>query len=57
MDTAKAAAAIFAFLMAASASEGEQLAKIPRIGILTLSVASSSATFEGFRQGCRSTVI
>ena len=51
MGTAKVAGAIVAFLMAGSASNAQQLPKTPRIGILTLSVASSTPTFEGFRQG------
>lgn len=51
IGTAKVAGAIVAFLMAGSASDAQQLPKTPRIGILTLSVASSTPTFEGFRQG------
>ena len=35
------------------AAEAQHPAKMPQIGILTLSVASSTQTFEGFRQGLR----
>ena len=34
-------------------ARAQQSAKIPQIGILTLSVASSMSAFEGFRQGLR----
>ena len=37
-------------LLAAPLAEA-QTAKVPRIGILTLAVASSTPVFEGFRQG------
>jgi putative ABC transport system substrate-binding protein len=47
------AGALLVILMAVAAADGQQPAKIPRIGILTLGVASSTPSFEGFRQGLR----
>ena len=46
-------AALAVALLAAPLVAGAQTAKLPRIGILTLAVASSTAVFEGFRQGLR----
>jgi len=34
-------------------AEGQQAGRVPRIGVLTLSVASSTPIFEAFRQGLR----
>jgi len=46
-------AALAVALLAAPLGAGAQTAKLPRIGILTLAVASSTPVFEGFRQGLR----
>ena len=35
------------------AAEAQQAQRVPKIGVLTMSVASSMAAFEGFRQGLR----
>jgi putative ABC transport system substrate-binding protein len=40
-------------LTTAPLAEAQQAAKVPRIGILTLGVASSTPIFEAFRQGLR----
>jgi len=40
-------------LVAPLAVEAQQAQRVPRIGVLTMSVASSMAAFEGLRQGLR----
>lgn len=46
-------AAAFILFAGAPAVQAQQTVRIPRIGILTLSVAPASPTFDGFRQGLR----
>ena len=53
MRGAQVAGAVLSIVMAVSAAEGQQPVKVPRIGVLTLSVASSTPIFEAFRQGLR----
>ena len=53
MRGTKVAGTVLGILMAVSASEGQQPAKIARIGVLTLGVASSTPLAEAFRQGLR----
>src|ERR1700752_358146 len=38
-------------LVAPLAAKAQQARRVPKIGVLTLSVASSMAAFEGFRKG------
>ena len=40
-------------LVAPLAAEAQQAQRVPKIGVLTMSVTSSMAAFEGFRQGLR----
>lgn len=47
------AIALIGVLSGASVSDGQQPAKIARVGVLTLSVGPSTPIFEGFRRGLR----
>jgi putative tryptophan/tyrosine transport system substrate-binding protein len=51
MRGALVAGAVLGTVMAVSAAGGQPPAKVTRVGVLTLSVASSAPTFEAFRQG------
>jgi putative ABC transport system substrate-binding protein len=44
---------VLSLLAAPLAAEAQQAGRVYRIGILTLSVASSTPIFEGFREGLR----